>query len=133
MSEVYQGEERREFARCEHKEPVQCRSIETSEDKKSFSSLIKGIVKNLSAAGILFEVNSENVPNVANLLLLELEYQTATICKEIEERSLIARNKFLGKIVRIANNLDGTCDVGVALIPKHTNIPEDIKTLIESE
>ena len=127
----YTGKERREFVRHDYKKPIHCRTIKSLDGKKSFLPLINGAVKNLSAAGILFIVDSENVPKISNLLLLELEYQTANICKEIESRALIAHNKFLGKVVRIENNIDGTFDVGVALIPKYSHIPEDIKVLIE--
>ena len=133
MINEYTGKEKREFVRYEYKKPIHCRSIKSSKDKKSFSSLIKGMVKNFSASGILFEINSDNVPKISDLLLLELEYRTANICKEIERQALIARNKFFGKIVRIKNNFDGTCDIAVALIPKYSHIPEDIKILIESE
>lgn len=88
------------------------------------------MVKNLSASGILFVLNAADMPNISNLLLLESDYQTAVICRELEEHSLIAQNKFLGKIVRVANNFDGTCDVGMALIPKHSEILNDIKAVI---
>ncbi len=130
MGDRYTGEERREFIRCDYEEPVHCRTIKSSDGKKSFSSSIKGIVKNLSASGILFIVSSESTPKIANMLLLELDYQTSSICQEIEKQSLIARNRFLGKVVRIENNDDNTCDVGVALIPKYNYLPEDIKVLV---
>jgi hypothetical protein len=42
--------------------------------------------------------------------VLDLDYKTATICKEIEERVLILGNKRIGRVVRIEDNEDGTFD-----------------------
>lgn len=131
MTESYKGPERREFPRYDYEKPLECKTIESSDEKTYFSSSLKGMVKNLSAAGVLFIVDAGNVPKTASLLLLELEYQTSVVCREIENRSLIAENTFLGKVVRVMENNDGTYDVGVALVPRHDPIPEDIKTLIE--
>ena len=130
MIDDYKVTERREFKRCDFENPIHYKEITSRGKKKIFSSIIKGAVKNLSASGILFVINSNDIPNISNLLLLELEYRTAVICKELEQRSLIVRNKFLGKVVRIANNFDGTCDVGVALIPKRSKLLNDIKVMI---
>jgi hypothetical protein len=129
----YRGEERRKFKRFDFEKAVHCREIISSGDKKSFSSVVKGAVKNLSASGILFALDSIDIPNVSNLLLLELEYHTASICRELERRSLIARNRFLGKVVRVVDNLDGTSDVGVALVPKNDDLLSEIKIIVEEE
>jgi hypothetical protein len=131
MTGEYKGEERRAFPRYDFEKPVEYRALEASEDRRFLSAAIRGMVKNVSASGILFIVDALSVPKIASLLLLELEYQTSVVCKEIEERSLIARNRFLGKVVRVANNDDGTCDVGVALIPRHDPLPEGVRMLIE--
>jgi hypothetical protein len=130
VGDNYNGAERREFRRCDFEKPFQYREIDSSEDIKTVPSVIKGVVKNLSASGILFVINSKNIPNTASLLLLELEYYSAVICKELERRSLIAQNIFLGKVVRIQDNDDGTCDVGVALVPKRSEALNDINTII---
>ena len=129
----YAGEERRKFKRFNFEKQVHCREIIASGDKKTFSSIIKGAVKNLSASGILFALDSMDIPDVSNLLLLELEYHTASICRELEKRSLIARNRFLGKVVRVVNNFDGTSDIGVALVPKNDDLLNDIKIVVEEE
>ena len=133
MDNNYKGAERRRFERCDFEKPIHYREIEPSGDKKTLTSIVKGIVKNLSAAGVLFVLKSTDIPNISNLLLLELEYHTATICREIERQSLITGNKFLGKVVRIVNNFDGTCDIGVALIPNRDGLSKDIKIMIGEE
>ena len=133
MLDSYKGMERREFKRCNFTKPVHCREVASSSEGEAFSSIIKGMVKNLSASGILFVLNSIDLPSISNFLLLELEYHTSVICQELEKRSLIAQNKFLGKIVRIVNNFDGTSDVGVALIPKSDGSLNDISTMIKEE
>jgi len=95
------------------------------------SSVAKGVVKNLSASGILLVLNSMDIRSISNLLLLELEYRTAAICRQLERRSLIDQNKFLGRVVRVIDNLDGTSDIGVALIPRKDYLLKNIKTTIE--
>ncbi|MBN1871941.1 MAG: PilZ domain-containing protein [Candidatus Omnitrophica bacterium] len=130
MKNNYAGVERRECERYDFEKPFQYREVTSSGKEKSLSSVIKGVVKNLSASGLLFVINSKNIPNIASLLLLELEYYSAAICRELEERSLIAQNIFLGKVVRIESNADGTSDVGVALVPRQSELTSDIETLI---
>ena len=130
MKDAYNGDERREFERCDFEKPLQYREIASKGDDHTLSSVIKGVVKNLSASGVLFVITSKKIPNMASLLLLELEYYSAAICKELEQRSLIAQNMFLGKVIRVEDNADGTSDVGVALVPKRRELLDNLDVLV---
>ena len=89
--------------------------------------------KNLSASGILFVTNADHVPTISSLLVLDLDYRTATICKEIEKRALIVDNKLLGRVVRIDDNEDGTCGVGVAVVTKSESVPKEVEDLLSKK
>ncbi len=130
MAEDYPGMEKREFYRYIHETPIHYRVIISSKDKKQASKLIKAISRNLSASGILF--TSKHLPELSSIVMLDLDYRTTQICKEIESNGMIVNDKLFGKAVRIEDNNDGTYDIGVAFIKKSDNLPEDIKKLAHS-
>lgn len=122
---TYKGKERRQFLRYDFEKPLHFSIITSAKDKKGSKDLINAVSKNLSASGILF--TTKEVPRISSLLLLDLDYRTANICHEIEKRALILNNKLFGKVVRIEDNDEGTCNVGVAFITKSDKLSEDLK------
>jgi hypothetical protein len=60
---------------------------------------------------------------------MDLDYETVSICNEIEDRVLILDNKLIGRVVRLEDNQDGTCGVGVAFIKKSDPLMKGIKNL----
>ena len=129
MCGEYKGPERREFLRCGHKRSMKYSTINIIKDKDFASELINAMSKNLSASGILFITNATKVPDISSLLVLDLDYKTANICREIEERILILENKLIGRVVRIEDNEDGTCGIGVAFVTKTDPLSKDIQNI----
>lgn len=129
MHDSYTGEERRRFLRCGYRKPFHYSLVSSPEKETPISSFIKAVSRNLSASGILFITKAEGVPKVSSLIMLDLDYSTASTCKEIEGRALIKNNKLLGKVTRIEDNEDGTYGVGVAFITKSKRLNKDIKNL----
>ncbi|NQT23117.1 MAG: PilZ domain-containing protein [Candidatus Omnitrophica bacterium] len=125
----YRGKERRQFLRYDFEKPFRYSVINTPEDKGVFSKMMDAFSKNISASGILF--TAKEVPKIASLLMLDLDYQTLKICQEIESRVLIIRNKIVGKVVRIEDNEDGLCGIGIAFIKKSDALSKDIEQLIK--
>ncbi len=124
----YTGNEKREFLRYDYDKPIHYSTVSTSKDRKPISQFVKAVSKNLSASGILF--TTKDVPQISSLLLLNLDYRTASICKEIEDRVLIVNNKLLGKVVRVEDNKDDLWDVGVAFVTKSERLSEDINKFV---
>lgn len=124
----YPGNERREFLRYDYDKSLHYSVVSASKDRKPIFEFIKAISKNLSASGILF--TTKDVPQISSLLLLNLDYKTVNLCREIEDRVLIVNNKLLGKVVRIEDNKDDLCDVGVAFVTKSEGLSEDIKRFV---
>lgn len=131
MDREYQRDDRRHFLRVDYKKPIHYSMVSSPKDDKSMASLFKAVSKNLSASGLLFETGSEKVPEISSLIMLDLDYKTANICQEIEKRALIKNNKLLGRVMRIEDNGDGTCGVGVAFVTKSGRLSEDVKNITE--
>jgi len=123
--------ERREFLRHPYNKPLTYKVISPTSKDNIASKLIAAISKNLSAAGILFITNVTKAPEIASILVLDLDYRTVNICHEIEQEALILDNKIIGKVVRIEDNEDNTCDIGVAFVRKSDPIINNIKELIK--
>ena len=113
------GDDRREFLRFDYKKPIKYSTINVVKDENMLNNLTGAISRNLSASGILFITQVGKVPEISSLIVLDLDYQTASICKEIENMALIVDNKLVGRVVRIEDNEDGTCGVGVAFVRKN--------------
>ena len=125
MANAFSGRNRREFLRYRYEKPIHYSMVSSVKDNNPIAeSLIKAVTKNLSASGILF--TTDNVPELSSVLILDLDYRTTRICKEIEENALIVNNKLLGKVVRIEDNDNGMCDVGVAFIKKSEELSKDL-------
>ena len=84
-------------------------------DGKAAKSL-QAISKNLSATGLLF--TTELVPELSSVVVIELDYRTSQICREIESKAMMLDNKLVGKVVRIEEAGEGLYDIGVAFIKK---------------
>jgi len=129
MVNEYKGVERRQFLRIDYEKPLHFSMAKPFEDKKSASALTNAFSKNISGCGILF--STKEVPELSSLLLLDIDYQTAQVCQEIEGYAMIMNNKLLGKVVRIEDLEDGIYAVGVAFVTKGEKLSEDIKTLVD--
>ncbi len=123
----FEGSDRREFLRYEYAKPLHFSIVSSPKDRNSTPNLVNAITKNLSASGILFQ--TKEIPDIASLLILDLDFKTAKICREIERRAMIINNKLLGKVVRIEDSENGMCDVGVAFVTKDSSVSEDLKKL----
>ena len=129
MAEDYKGNEKREFLRYDYSSPLSYKEIDLFSDKNTISKLFEAVSKNLSVSGISFI--SQKAPNIAGVLLMNLDYGTAEVCREIEKRALIVDNKLIGKVVRIENREDGFFDVGVAFVKKTNRIADYLKGLVK--
>jgi hypothetical protein len=130
MKDDFTGKEKREFLRCDYRKPLTYKIITNLKNDDFTSRLMTAVSKNLSAAGILFVTNVAKVPEIASLIVLDVDYRTLDICQEIEEQALILDDKLVGRVVRIEDNEDNTCGIGVAFIKKSDPIIKDIENLI---
>ncbi|MDD5680084.1 MAG: PilZ domain-containing protein [Candidatus Omnitrophica bacterium] len=130
MDEGYRGEEKRRFFRCHYEKFFNYNTVNLSKDKRFMSSLVSAVARNLSGSGMLF--STTEAPQLSSLLVLDLDYQTARVCEEIEKNALIVNNRVLGKVVRIEEKDSGIYDVGVAFVTKSDRLPRDIQTLIQT-
>lgn len=117
MAFEHPGKERREFIRYRYDKEMRYDILDLSK-KDCHSGFQQAISSNLSASGILFNTKGSGLPSMSSLIVLELDYRTAEICKEIEENIVIVDNKLLGRVVRIEENDDGSYGIGVAFIKK---------------
>jgi len=126
--------EQRQFLRVDYSKPLAYKIIGGPKKDDIASKVITAVSKNLSGAGILFTTNVTKVPEIASMVVLELDYQTASVCEEIENQALILDSKIIGRVVRIEDNEDDTCGVGVAFVRKSEPILpilKDIEDLIK--
>jgi hypothetical protein len=129
MRKNFQGIERRKFLRADFSKSLRYTPISAAKDKSAGPRLTDAVSKNLSASGILFITNTAKAPDISTLLVMDLDFKTAAICREIEDRVFLMGNKLVGKVVRIEDNEDGTCGVGVAFVTKSDPISADLKKL----
>lgn len=125
----FKGKDRRDFLRYAYESPIQYNEIDWSREKDPVSKLVEAISKNLSASGISFF--TKKAPQIASIVVLDLDYRTARVCEEIEKHALIVNNKLVGKVVRIENNENGFFDVGVAFVTKSNRISDYVKELVK--
>jgi hypothetical protein len=128
MAQAYTGQERREFLRHRHEKPIHYKILNVTGGAKGTLQFSDAISRNLSASGILF--SSSEMPKISSLLMLELDYRSVQICREIEENAFILDNRLFGKVVRIEDNGSGAYDIGVAFVKKFDNLSEVIKDFV---
>lgn len=129
MPENYQGKEKREFFRYKHEKPVYYRNMGVPSGKGKSAGLLKAAAKNLSASGLLF--TTELVPELLSVVVIELDYRTSQICREIESKVMMLDNKLVGKVVRIEESHDGLYDIGVAFMKKTDAMPSELKKILQ--
>ncbi|MDD5438943.1 MAG: PilZ domain-containing protein [Candidatus Omnitrophica bacterium] len=122
--------EKREFLRYDYDKPLHYNIVRSLKDKKIPAQFGNATSKNLSASGLLFTTGAKSVPALSSYLLIDLDYRTAAICKEIEARVLMVDNKILGRVVRIDDNEDDTCGVGIAFVTKQEIQKKTVEDLI---
>ncbi|MFC1508135.1 hypothetical protein ACFL60_00425 [Candidatus Omnitrophota bacterium] len=129
MTTEHKGNEKRKFLRYDYNKPLAYLTLNESSDKNIASNILTAVSNNLSAAGILFTANVNKLPGISTVLAMDIDYQTASVCKEIEERALVLKDKLIGRVVRIEDNEDGTCGVGVAFVTKSDRMAKEIKNI----
>lgn len=128
MHENYSGKEKREFFRYKHEKPVYYKNIGIPSGKGKAASSLKAVSKNLSASGLLF--TAELVPELSSIVVIDLDYRTSQICREIESKVMMLENKLIGKVVRIEDAGGGLYDIGVAFIKKSDPVPPELKRMV---
>lgn len=118
MTSRYTGREQREYTRHKYHRPIRYSRIGEPYDRNLHSAFTDAIAKNVSISGISFLNNLVKVPSKASLVALDIDYKTMAIRRKIEERSLIVEDKIIGKVVRVEDNKDGTCGIGVAFVTR---------------
>ena len=129
MENRFVGADKRNFLRYAFNKPLKYNTIKAVEKEIFSTSLMDAISKNLSASGILFVTNVAKAPDISSLLALDLDFKTTSICEEIEQRVLVLDNKVIGRVVRIEDNEDGTCGIGVAFLKKSDPLSKDVAGL----
>lgn len=129
MEKKFVGADRRNFLRYDFNKPLKYNTIKAVEKEAFATSLMDAISKNLSASGILFVTNVAKAPDISSLLALDLDFKTASVCEEIEQSVLVLDNKVIGRVVRIEDNEDGTCGIGVAFLKKSDPLSKDVAEL----
>ncbi len=129
MQEHYSGKEKREFFRYKHEKPVYFKNMGVPSKGGKTAKSLQAISKNLSASGLLF--TTELVPDLSSIVVIELDYRTSRICREIETKALILDNKLIGKVVRIEDAGEGFYDIGIAFIKKSEPIPTELNEMIQ--
>ncbi|MCX5680283.1 MAG: PilZ domain-containing protein, partial [Candidatus Omnitrophica bacterium] len=129
MQEHYQGKEKREFFRYKHEKPVYYKNVGVPSKGGKAAKSLEAISKNLSTSGLLF--TTELVPELSSIVVIEIDYRTSQICREIEAKALMLGNKLIGKVVRIEEAGEGFYDIGVAFIKKSESIPPELKSMIQ--
>ena len=129
MQGHYLGKEKREFFRYKHEKPIYYRNIGTPPQGGKAEKSLTAISRNLSASGLLF--TTELVPELSSVVVIELDYRTSQICREIESKALMVNNKLVGKVVRIEDAGEGFYDIGVAFIKKTEAVSPELKNMIQ--
>lgn len=112
MENIYNGSERREFARLIYVTPLMFKVCK----KEVLDKLLQGYTSDISEAGLLCNIR-ENVNN-DDILWLSFDRATLNICEELDRRSLIYQNGIIGKVVRIEPQEDGTYNVGIQFVTR---------------
>lgn len=131
MVDEYSGKDKRQFLRHDYDKTINFKTLSSSKRQDLSSDYTKATSKNLSASGILFVTTVKRVPNISSILALDLDHRTANICQEVEDQAVIVNDKVLGKVVRIEDNDDGTCGVGVAFLKKKSSLAKDLEDLLK--
>lgn len=129
MQQHYHGKEKREFFRYKHEKPVYYKNLGVPSNVNKRDKSLTAISKNLSASGLLF--TTELVPELSSVVVIDLDYRTSRICREIESKAMMLDNKLVGKVVRIEEAGDGFYDIGIAFIKKTDAVPPELKSMMQ--
>ena len=108
----YEGQERRNFMRLDHKTPLAYKVC----SEETINKLLQGYTADISQSGLL--CNIKDRVNKDDILWLSFDRSTLDIFEDIERRSLIYQNGIIGKVVRIEQRNDDTYNVGVQFITR---------------
>jgi len=110
--------ERRSFFRIHYQKPLNYRVVSTPDGKNPISSTMNATSKNLSASGIYFLTKINKIPMLSSIIMIDVDHKEAEICRELECHAVIKDDKVCGKVMRIEDNKDGTCGVGISFVTK---------------
>lgn len=127
----FSGRERREYLRYRCDKPVKYSAIHVAKGKGHGAELVDAMSKNLSASGILFATEADKAPKIGDILVMDLDFRTLSICNEVEELALIVEEKLIGRVARLEDNNDGSFDVGVAFVRKSDPISRNVKKIAD--
>ena len=127
---TYADSERREFFRLNYKTPIQFKSYEGKELRKTAKLVgpLDGTTRNISQNGVLFQTE-ENPPQLSSIVWMNLDMRTLKICQEIEAKALIFNNGVLGKVVRVEEDTENNnaYDVGVCFLRKEQRDSSEVR------
>ena len=130
---AYTDSERREFFRLNYKTPVQFKSCEAKNLRKTAQLVgtLEGTARNISQNGILFQTD-ENPPQLSSIVWMNLDMRTLKICQEIEAKALIFNNGVLGKVVRVEEDTqsDNSYDIGVCFLRKDQKDSQEVQGIL---
>jgi c-di-GMP-binding flagellar brake protein YcgR len=112
MENIYQGIERRQFARLEYATPLDYKVCK----KETVSKLLQGYTADISQSGLLCSIKDKVSKD--DLLWLSFDRSTLDFCAEIEKRALIYQNGIIAKVIRIEPKSLGSYDVGVKFVTR---------------
>ena len=126
---IYKGPERRKFVRLDYISPIAFKICK----KETISKLLDGYASNISEAGILCTIGEKVQKN--DILWLSFDRGTLSICRDLEEKSLIYQGGIIGKVVRVESR-GSSQNIGLQFITREeqnlTNIYPKIKFLKEN-
>lgn len=112
MKRVYNGQERRKFARLDYVTLLDYKVCK----KKTVSKLLDGYTANISQAGLLCSITAK--VKKEDILWLCFDRSTLTICEELEKKAFIYQNGVIGKVVRILPKDNTGYRIGVQFITR---------------
>ena len=120
-----QSSERREFLRVHFNQPIEYQRVPKDLNGVQASSV------NVSPSGIMFQT-PQNPPDISSIVLMNLDYRTISICKEIEKRALILNNQIVGRVVRVEESPENSTafDVGVCFLTQDQTSSKEVQDVI---
>lgn len=120
MTELYKGDERRQFTRIDYAAPLAFKVCR----KETLSMILAGYTSDISQSGLLCNIK-ERV-NHDDILWLAFDRAVLNICGELEKRSLIYQNGIIGKVVRVEPKEDNTYEVGIQFVTREEKSMDNI-------
>ncbi|MFA5411220.1 MAG: PilZ domain-containing protein [Candidatus Omnitrophota bacterium] len=112
MKDSYQGPERRKFIRMDYATPLAYKVCK----KETLSELLKGYTSDISQSGLLCSMKDKVSKD--DIVWLSFDRATLSMCRELEQQSLIYQNGVIGKVVRVEAKDHRGFNVGIQFITR---------------